>query len=356
MNAPHTLVVRLDSAGDVLLSGPAVRAVSASSGRVTFLCSPAGAPAARMLPGVDEVLECRAPWIVADAPPVDPREIDRLVRRLAARRIDAAVILTSFHQSPLPTALVLRLAGVARIGAISVDYPGSLLDVRHHVDDGLHEVERGLSLTERMGFALPPGDDGRLAVRRPLPTLGAVESAAHMLAVHPGASVPARSWHPDKFRAVVALAAERGWRVVVTGSRHERGLTAHVAAGHPMAEDLGGRTTLPELAAVVARATVTLAGNTGPAHLAAAVGTPVVSIFAPTVPVSAWRPWGVLHRVLGDQTIGCALCRARLCPVAGHPCIDDLRPENVLAAIEDLAIRSRRRHARPPSENRLVPA
>jgi ADP-heptose:LPS heptosyltransferase len=69
MNAPHTLVVRLDSAGDVLLSGPAVRAVSASSGRVTFLCSPAGAPAARMLPGVDEVLECRAPWIVAALTP-----------------------------------------------------------------------------------------------------------------------------------------------------------------------------------------------------------------------------------------------------------------------------------------------
>src|SRR4029450_3146887 len=92
-----------------------------------------------------------------------------LVRTLAP---DEAVISTSFHQSPLPRALLLRTAGVPRIAAISVDYPGSLLDVRHRVDDDLPEPERALSLARAAGFDLPPGDDGRLAVRGPLPPIG----------------------------------------------------------------------------------------------------------------------------------------------------------------------------------------
>jgi hypothetical protein len=72
------------------------------------------------------------------------------------------VIFGSFHQSPLPTALVLRLAGVPRVAATSVDYPGSLLDVRHRIDDDVHEVERALDLAAAAGFPLPPGDDGAL--------------------------------------------------------------------------------------------------------------------------------------------------------------------------------------------------
>jgi ADP-heptose:LPS heptosyltransferase len=81
-------------------------------------------------------------------------------------------------------------------------------------------------------------------------------------------------------------------------------------------------------------------GNTGPAHLAAAVGTPVVSLFAPTVPSARWRPWGVPLRLL-HHPVPCAGCRARTCPVAGHPCLDGaagegVRPADVLAAVDEL--------------------
>src|SRR5918911_1089267 len=113
------LVARLDSAGDVLLQGPMVRAVAASADRVVFLAGPQGA--------------------------------------------EAAALLTS------------------------VDYPGSLLDVRHRVSDDLPEPERALSLAAAAGFALPEGDDGRLAVRRPLPP---VEQEPGYVVLHPGASVP----------------------------------------------------------------------------------------------------------------------------------------------------------------------
>ena len=130
---PHVLAVRLDSEGDVLLTGPAIRAIAAGARRVTLLCGPRGRQAAGLLPGVDRVLVHRAPWIDPEPEPLDRNATLTLVGQLAALDVDEAVIFTSFHQSPLPTALLLRLAGIQTVAAISDDYPGSLLDVRHHV-------------------------------------------------------------------------------------------------------------------------------------------------------------------------------------------------------------------------------
>lgn len=103
---------------------------------------------------------------------------------------------------------------------------------------------------------------------------------------------------------------------------------------------------LAELAEVLAAAEAIVVGNTGPAHLAAAVGTPVVSLFAPVVPAAAWRPWGVAHVLLGDQSAPCAGSRARLCPVEGHPCLDSVAVEDVVAALHELAGRRRPSDAR----------
>lgn len=327
----RTLCVRLDNAGDVVLCGPAVRAVAARSERVEFLAGPEGEQAAGLLPGVDAVLVWRAPWAGFDPPPVDRADVARLIGRLEG--FDQAVIFTSFHQSPLPAALLLRLAGVGRIAAISVDYPGSLLDVRHRVEDDIPEAERALSLAEAAGFALPPGDDGRLAVRRPLPAFGGVDG--RYVVVHPGVSVPARAWPAGHYARAVRDLAGRGWRPVVTGGPGERALTAQVAGEHGL--DLGGRTSLAELAAVLEGAAAVIAGNTGPAHLAAAVGTPVVSLFAPVVPAVRWAPYRVRHVLLGDQHAPCRDTRARHCPVPGHPCLTGVSPAEVVAATETIA-------------------
>ncbi|MBW3602582.1 MAG: glycosyltransferase family 9 protein [Actinobacteria bacterium] len=331
----HVLLVRPDNEGDVLLTGPAVRAVAATAGRVTLLCGPRGEKAARLLPGVDDVIVWRHPWIDPEPPPVDRGDVLGLVDRVAGAGVDEAVVLTSFHQSPLPTALVLRMAGVAVIAAVSEDYPGSLLDVRHHVDDEVHEVERALSTVATLGYTLPPGDAGRLAVRR----TGAAPAGCEgpYVVVHPGASAPARAWAPDRNTALVAALADQGRRVVVTGGPGERALTAQVVgAGRPGVVDLGGRTDLAVLAEVLAGAEVVVVGNTGPAHLAAAVGTPVVSLYAPTVPAARWRPWGVPHELL-HVDVPCAGCRAQVCPVPGHPCLGGVGVADVAAAVRRLA-------------------
>jgi ADP-heptose:LPS heptosyltransferase len=119
----------------------------------------------------------------------------------------------------------------------------------------------------------------------------------------------------------------------VTGGADERALTRDVAGGRAL--DLGGLTTLGELADVLAGAACLVAGNTGPAHLAAAVGTPVVSLYAPTVPAVRWRPWRVPHELLHVE-VPCAGCRARECPVPGHPCLGGVGVTDVMAAVARL--------------------
>ena len=342
---PHTLVARLDSAGDVLLQGPAVRALAAGSSRLTLLCGPRGRAAAELLPDVDKVVEFRAEWIDPNPGPVSRPAVEELLARVERLSPDLAVVLTSFHQSALPLALLLRLAGVPRIGAISEDYPGSLLDVRHRVDEDLHEVERSLSLAEAMGFPLPPGDDGRLRIVRRASLPPAAAAQRPYVVVHPGASVPSRAWSPERHRQLVELLAARGRRVVVTGAADEVELTGRVAGGLSGVLDLGGRTPWPALAEVLAAAEAVVVGNTGPAHLAAAVGTPVVSLFSPVVPAWRWRPWSVPHLLLGRQDAPCAGTRARLCPVAGHPCLEAVTTEEVAAAVEALAPAARRQAA-----------
>ena len=123
--------------------------------------------------------------------------------------------------------------------------------------------------------------------------------------------------------------------MLVTGGPSERGLTAQVAAAG--GTDLGGATDLAGLAALLAGAQAVVVGNTGPAHLAAAVGTPVVSLFAPVVPAERWRPWGVPSMLLGDQDAACAMTRAKDCPVDGHPCLEGVPVDRVVAAVEQLS-------------------
>lgn len=333
---PRTLVVRLDSAGDVLLAGPAVRAVAAGSSHTALLCGPQGAAAGHLLPGVDEVLVYDAPWVGLEPAPVSRQETRRLVQTLSARRFDRALVLVSYHQSPLPVALLLKLAGVGWTAADSEDYPGALLDLRHHRLPRRHEALAALDLARDSGFGLPPGDDGTLRVQPP-PVTTHLTGPEPYVVFHPGAAVPARAWSPERaVRAASALSAE-GHRLVVTGGPEERDLTAKVAGDHAL--DLGGATDLRRLAGILAGARVVVTGNTGPAHLAAAVGTPVACLFAPVVPAGRWGPYGVPHVLLGDQGAPCADSRARHCPVPGHPCLDAVGDEEVLAAVAALGDR-----------------
>lgn len=339
------LIVRLDSMGDMLMTGPAVRAVAYGARSVTMLCGPRGQAAAELLPGVDRVLVWDCPWIANPAPDATWAVVAELLQLLdpAPAR---AVILTSFHQSSLPTALVLRLAGVRHIAAISEDYPGTLLDIRVRPDvdvPGLiPEPERNLAVVRAAGFELPDDDDGKLAVRLParreiVPgTTPEGTVPGGYIVVHPGADAPARTWPASHYAECVRLLVDAGHEVFVTGGAEETELCSFVSGGG-LARNLAGTTDIAGLGHVIAGASVLITGNTGPAHLAAALQTPVVCLFSPVTAAESWAPYGVALELLGDQSAPCAMTRARECPVPGHPCLSSVTPGEVVDAVYRLA-------------------
>ncbi len=343
---PRRLVARLDHVGDVLLSGPAVRAV-AGADQVTFLTSTVGAPAARLLPGVGEVLTFDAPWVAFDPPPVERAALAALRAGIGEREIDEAVVLTSYHQSPLPLALLLREAGVERISATCVDYPGALLDVRGARDPALHEVEQSLRLCAEAGFTLPSDDDAPLSVHLGPRTVDLPRDP--YVVVHPGASVSSRQLPVAAASGAVARLARHGVEVVVTGSAGEASLVDDLLARCDLDHATATRVTrsvgeldLAQFAHLLAGAAAVVCGNSGPAHLAAAVATPVVEAFAPVVPPHRWRPWRVPHVLLGRLDQPCPRSCSRGCTVASQPCLAGVTPDAVVDAVVHLvpALRS----------------
>lgn len=359
--ATNVLAVRLDHLGDVLMTTPAIRALAAGPRprRVTLLTSPAGAEAAALIPEVSDVLIYDAPWMKATAPRADSAPEFAMIARLRERRFDAAAIFTVFSQNPMPTAMLCYLADIPlRLAHCHENTYQLLTDWVPDPEPGggiRHEVRRQLDLVatvggqtadERLSLQVPQA--ARARVRRLLAERG-IRPDRPWLVLHPGASAPSRRYPATGFAAVARrLAAEAGWQIVLTGSADERDLVAAIEtmAGIP-AVTFVGDLDLGELAALIEAAPLLLSNNTGPAHIAAAVGTPVVDLYALTNPQHT--PWGVPSRVLSHD-VPCKNCFKSVCPMGHHDCLRRVTPEAVVAAVLDLyaaAGTTRRRAATP---------
>ena len=344
-SATNILLVRLDNLGDVLVTSPAFHAVRVAlpHARLTLLASPIGAQAGRLNDDVDDVIEYRAPWMDPWGElPQDCEREQSMIATLRAGRFDAAIVFTSFRQSPLPAAYLCYLANIPLRLAASVDGPGSLLTTRHrHPDRTMHEVERGLNLLSAIGIEPAELD---LVLRVPSREREDIEARfglreatqRPLIVIHPGCSMPARTYSWEQYAAVGDLLIERlDARIVLTGSVDEQELTGAVRARmqHP-ALDLAGTLRFAELVALIAAANVTITNNTGPMHVAAAVGTPVIALFALTNPPEQWGPWRVPHRLLFHD-VPCRICYSRVCPTS-HACLAQVSPQMVVEATSDL--------------------
>jgi ADP-heptose:LPS heptosyltransferase len=332
----RVLVVRPDNLGDVLLTGPALAALRAAAprARIDLLASPGGAAAAALLPEVDDVVVARVSWQQIDPAPGPPDP--GLVDELAGRGYDAAVLLTSFSQSPWPAAYVCQQAGIPVRAGTSKEFGGAGLT--HWVpapDDDLHQVDRALHLLDRLGVpargtALHARVEPAAAesARRALAAAG-LDAAAPYAVLLPGASCPSRRYPAERFREVVGRITGTGLPVVVSGPPAERELVDRVADGVPGAVAMAGGLDVPGLAGLLAGAEVVVANNSGGTHLADAVGTPVVVLFAGTELVGQYRPRSVPAAVLGRPTT-CSPCRQFRCPFQLE-CLD-VPPAEVAAA------------------------
>jgi lipopolysaccharide heptosyltransferase II len=349
------LAVRLDNLGDLLMTTPALAAIrhSVPAAHIALLASPAGAALAAHLPFIDATIAFDAPWVQGPAHGSEDGDVralgqreSRLIDRLAEERFDAAIVFTVCTQSALPAALLCRLAGIPLRLAHARENPyGLLSDWVRETDvlgDGMrHEVARQLALVGAVGFH---AQDERLQLRvriddvtrlRARLAAAGLDAARPYFVVHAGASAPSRRWPAERFGAAADLLAQAsGCAAVFTGAAAEHALVEQARARMKAASvSLAGCLDLGELAALIAGAQVLVANNTGPVHIAAALNTPVVDLYALTNPQHT--PWKVRARVL-NRDVPCRNCLKSICPMAHHGCLRLVEPSEVAAAALEL--------------------
>lgn len=345
--AKNLLCVRLDAIGDVLMTTPAIRAFKQSrpNRRITLLTSPAGADVAWLIPEVDDVIIYDAPWMKATEPRSDSVPEFEMIEQLRQRRFDGAVIFTVFSQNPLPSAFLCYMANIPLRLAHCHENPYQLLT--HWVLDpepgcGIrHEVRRQLDLVGTVGYQV---ENQQLSLRVPesasqyvvglLDRLGICLNKPWAI-IHAGATALSRRYPPESFAEVARrLVLDVGCQVVFTGQESERGLIAQIqtAMGEP-SHSLVGCLNLGEMAALVAIAPLLISNNTGPVHIAAAVGTPVVDLYALTNPQHT--PWNVPNRVLFHD-VSCKFCYKSICPEGHYHCLRLVTPDEVVRAACEL--------------------
>lgn len=332
------LLIKLSALGDVVQTLPTLEALRAAypKAEIAWLVEEAAAPLLSRHPALDNVLIARRQtWLRAARTrrglATAWQEGRRLVQTLRRQPFDAVLDLQGLFKSAFWTWLArsprkIGFAGSRECSSLA------LTDRLPPYDPDEHAVRRYLRLAEHLGaaaapsrfrLALPPAAGQDLA---PLWTA----SNGPLLVLHPGTRWPSKHWPPQLWAQLAdVLQQARRARIVVTGSAADRPLIAQIRAQmHGEAIDLSGRTDLAALARLFFQADAAVTTDTGPMHLAAAVGTPVAAVFGPTAP---WRtgPYGRQHRVVRTG-VACSPCRERNCPKP--VCLTELPVEMVLTA------------------------
>jgi lipopolysaccharide heptosyltransferase II len=349
--AKNILCIRLDSVGDVIMTAPALAALKTADPqrRLTLMTSTAGATAVPLISAVDDLIIYDAPWLKATELRRDSNPEYVMIERLRHARFDAAVIFTVYSQNPLPSAFLCYLAGIPLRLAHCHENPYQLLTdwVKDLEPDQMlrHEVCRQLDLVAEIGCAAPVDltYGGHLLsvslhalqqVQINLLELG-VNLNQPWVVIHPGATAASRRYPPESFALVARhLVQHEKIQVVFTGTQSEADLVQTIQQQMEVtSHSLVGRLDLNELAALLKLTPLLISNNTAPVHIASALGTPVVDLYALTNLQHV--PWGVPNRVLFHD-VPCRLCYKSICPEEHHHCLRLVKPEAVVQAVLEL--------------------
>lgn len=307
------LLVRPDNMGDLVMTTPAFRALKQTfpEAHLTLLTSTVGGVVAAGLPEIDETIIFDVPWVKngsADAAQLDDdtNGVTALVEQLKREKFDAAILFTVYSQNPLPAAMICYLAGIPQVLGYCRENPYRLMNCWLPDTEPLqgvqHEVERQLSLVASIGaktddkhLRLPVKMDSLAQAKEILSST--IDSDKKWLILHAGVSEQKRKFPPEHYAKAMRQLVKQGWQIVLTGSESEMQDVADLAAQiGDGAFNLAGKLNLDQLIAAISLAPIVVSNNTGPVHLAAATGTPVVVLYAMTNPQHT--PWMVPSRVL----------------------------------------------------------
>lgn len=345
------LVIRTDLLGDVVLTLPAIHALGRAypQARLDVVVLPATAPLLVEQPDIDRIIRCDPNgWLGGMFAPVERAKIVATIQEMRGEHYDLAVSVCGDWAS-----IIARLSGARRrVGFVGEAYPGFLTDPvpGKRYDLRRHETEYGLLLAERAGGIV---DAPGAPARRPHLSVGETARAAiacliaeqgiapdqPIIALHAGSgNGQAKRWPlPAWARLADHLCDQTTAAVILIGAPSDKPLAQAVL--HRMRQptraiDCTGKTSLPELAALLARCAVVVTGDSGPLHVAEAVGTRVVAIHGPTDPAQS-GPCGPDAIVL-RRDLWCSPCydsRATAECRFHHPiCMKGIAPAEVLAA------------------------
>jgi ADP-heptose:LPS heptosyltransferase len=334
------LLLRLERIGDLLMAVQGIADVRAFApdAEIDLVVGSWNASVARAIPGVTNVETLDAAWLARGEAGLEMRALLRETRGWRQRRYDLAI---NFEPDIRSNLLVARSGAAWTVGYRSGG-GGPLLDVAIDYDTRAHTAENARRLVAA-AF-------GGTAVRAAAPLLALPDDArrraearlrAHrrpIVGVHASGGRDIKQWDPARFAAVAhRLIQERGATIVLTGAPPDRALVDRVKSLLPAERtiDAAGGLDLLELAALLQQLDVFVTGDTGPMHLAATVGTPIVAVFGPSDP-ARYAPAGPLDRVVRID-LPCAPCnRIRLPPArcVGHQpdCLAGVSAEAVYAA------------------------
>ncbi|MFN3486096.1 MAG: lipopolysaccharide heptosyltransferase II [Planctomycetota bacterium] len=308
--------------GDAVLSLPTLRSLKAMfpEGRLAVLTKPSLADLYRGAPYVDEVLPERrggiGSWWAT-------------VRELRRRRFDAALVLPRSFRA----AFVVWGAGIPRRIGYGAGRGALLTDRVRPLEGRVHRVHRYHHLLSAFGSP-PPVEPPRLELL-PEAVCWAQEEfpGGPWVGLHPGATYgAAKQWLPERFAELGRRLGARA-SVAVIGGPGEEALGSRVAREAGAARCLAGRTTIPQLAAALARCRLLVTNDTGPMHVADALGVPVVAIFGPTDWIET-PPFGPRHRIV-RRPVPCSPCLARTCPLGHHECMRSVTVDEVERACRE---------------------
>lgn len=348
------LVVQLDHMGDAVISTvlfPLLRRRYPAAS-LEVLCGPWNRQLFAAVPEVNRVHESRRNRFLRGG---DRRCWKRLAwiaavfaqgLRLRREKYDLAIDV----RGDFPNALMLWLSGAKRRLGWNCGGGGFLLtDVAPFVHNR-PEVESRLALLAAMGIA-PADNEDDLPHFRPseaAKTIVADKLAACfvevpnrkrslLVAVHVSAGTAAKRWPVEHWRRLLDMLIAAGARVVLVGSSSDRPISQSIRGGRCLSNvgDLTGDLDIVELAALLERADLFIGGDSGPAHLAAAVRTPALALFSGTNDSRQWRPRGEKVAVV-SHAVPCSPCHREQCPRASHPCMRNIDPAAVFAAAAGL--------------------
>jgi len=325
------LVREVNWLGDAVLTLPALAALDRRfpQAEITILAKPWVAGLLRGQPGVDRVIEYDAPGL---------RGRWELAQRLRPFAFELAVLFPN----SLDAALIPWLAGIPRRVGFGTDCRTRLLTDRVPLPEKRrHQVFRYLRVVEAVGASgdavpvLRATPEADAAAERLLKESG-VDPDEPFLALNPGSIYgDAKRWLPERFAAAAdRIAKTRKTRVLLIGSAKEGPILEAIGGRmQTAAVQLGGRTDLTSLIGILRRARLLVTNDTGAMHVAAAIGTPVLTIIGPTDPI-ATGPLGARTRVV-QHPVPCSPCLLRTCPI-DHRCMERIEVEDVVAAAEAL--------------------